>query len=119
MARSSECTEQYAQKVFDRDPHCQRGDFSTVWCYPASFCPLVAMSSMTASTRSALKVLLRGVSWLLLVVAGLAFWVGGWAISDFAKTDRIFAEMEGITLAVVVGGLGFAAKTAADNLDEG
>src|SRR5713101_9367047 len=24
MARSSECTEQYAQKVFDRDPHCQR-----------------------------------------------------------------------------------------------
>ncbi len=26
MARSSECTEQYAQKVFDRDPHCQRRD---------------------------------------------------------------------------------------------
>jgi hypothetical protein len=24
MARSSECTEQYAQKVLDRDPHCQR-----------------------------------------------------------------------------------------------
>ena len=30
MARSSECTEQYAQKVFDRDPHCQRHLFSTV-----------------------------------------------------------------------------------------
>jgi len=29
MARSSECTEQYAQKVFDRDPHCQRRLFST------------------------------------------------------------------------------------------
>ena len=28
MARSSECTEQYAQKVFDWDPHCQRGDFT-------------------------------------------------------------------------------------------
>src|ERR1022692_176276 len=26
MARSSECTEQYAQKVLDRDPHCQRRD---------------------------------------------------------------------------------------------
>src|SRR6266851_7718794 len=25
MARSSECTERYAQKVLDRDPHCQRG----------------------------------------------------------------------------------------------
>src|SRR5437879_1840665 len=30
MARSSECTEQYAQKVFDRDPHCQRGLFTTL-----------------------------------------------------------------------------------------
>jgi len=28
MARSSECTEQYAQKVFDRDPHCQRRLFT-------------------------------------------------------------------------------------------
>ena len=74
---------------------------------------------MSASTRSALKALLRGVSWLLLVVAGLAFLVGGRAISEFAKTDRILAEMEGILLAVVVGALGFAAKTAADNLDEG
>jgi len=77
------------------------------------------MSSLTASTRSALKALLRGVFWLLLVVAGLAFLVGGRASSEFAKTDRILAEMEGIALAVVVGALGFAAKTAADNLDEG
>ena len=30
MARSSECTEQYAQKVFDRDPHCQRRLLTTV-----------------------------------------------------------------------------------------
>ena len=74
---------------------------------------------MTASTRSALKAVLRGVSWLLLVVAGLAFWVGGRVITEFSKTDRMFAEMEGIGLAVVAGALGFAAKTEADNLDEG
>jgi hypothetical protein len=30
MARSSECTEQYAQKVLDWSRHCQRGDFSTI-----------------------------------------------------------------------------------------
>jgi hypothetical protein len=30
MARSSECTEPYAQKVFDRDPRCQRSLFETV-----------------------------------------------------------------------------------------
>jgi hypothetical protein len=74
--------------------------------------------SMTRSTRSALKATLRGVSWLLLVVAGLTFWVGGRVIAEFAKTDWMFAEMEGISLAVAVGALGFAAKTAADNLDE-
>ena len=28
MARSSECTQQYAQKLLDRDPHCQRRDLS-------------------------------------------------------------------------------------------
>jgi hypothetical protein len=43
----------------------------------------------------------------------------GREVSAFAKTDRMFAEMEDIGLAVVVGALGFAAKTAADNLDEG
>src|ERR1035437_8111145 len=29
MARSSECMEQYAQKVLDRSVHCQRRDFSS------------------------------------------------------------------------------------------
>jgi len=53
------------------------------------------------------------------MIAGLAFWAGGRAISGFGKTDRILAEMEGMALAVVTGALGFAAKTAADNLDEG
>jgi hypothetical protein len=74
---------------------------------------------MTASTTSTLKLLLRGVSWLLLAVAGFAFWVGDRAISEFAKTDRILAEMEGIGLAIVTGALGFVAKNAADHLDEG
>ena len=33
--RSSECTEQYAQKVLDRDPHCQRGDVSPLETPPS------------------------------------------------------------------------------------
>src|SRR5450631_631492 len=41
MARSSECTEQYAQKVLDRGPHCQRRLITTVrhsgvWCLYAT-----------------------------------------------------------------------------------
>jgi hypothetical protein len=76
------------------------------------------MSAMTATTRLASRYLLRGVSWLLLAVAGIAFLVGGRAISEFGKTDRVLAEMEGLGLAIVTGGLGLVAKTAADNLDQ-
>jgi len=74
---------------------------------------------MSAATRTVLKSLLRGVSWLLLVIAGLAFWVGGRAISEFAKTDRLLGEMLGLATAVVTGALGFLAKNAADDLDKG
>jgi hypothetical protein len=74
---------------------------------------------MIASTTSALKLLLRGVAWLLFAVACFAFLVGGRAISEFTKTNRILAEMEGIGLAVVTGALGFLAKTVGKNLDEG
>jgi hypothetical protein len=55
---------------------------------------------MTPSTKATSASLLRGVAWLLFVIAGLAFWFGGRAISEFAKTERILAEMEGIALTV-------------------
>lgn len=62
---------------------------------------------------------MRGESWLLFGIAGLAFRWGGRAISEFAKTERTLAEMEGITLALVCVGLGAVAKAGADRLDEG
>jgi hypothetical protein len=54
-----------------------------------------------------------------LSVAGLAFWVGGRAISEFTKTDRTLAEMLGIAIAFVSGMLGLVAKNTAEGLDEG
>jgi hypothetical protein len=51
-------------------------------------------------------------------MAGLAFWFGGRAISEFSKTERMLAEMEGIALAVSLGGLGAIAKAVADRLEE-
>ncbi len=71
----------------------------------APACPF-PLSVMTPSTRSALKSLLGGVAWLLFAVAGLAFWIGGRAISEIYQVDRILAEMEGMALAVVTGALG-------------
>jgi hypothetical protein len=65
------------------------------------------------------KPLLRGLSQLLFVIAGLAFFVGGRAISTFTKTDRITAEMAGIAVAFVLGPLGAVLKNAGDNIDEG
>jgi hypothetical protein len=72
---------------------------------------------MDASTKSTVKSLLRGVAWLLFAIAGLTFWWGGQAISEFAKTERMLAEMEGISLAVLFAGLGAIAKAAEDRFE--
>jgi hypothetical protein len=67
---------------------------------------------MSASTKLALKSLLRGIAWLLFAVAGLSFWMGGRVIGEFAKTERTLAEIEGIGLALACAGLGAVAKVA-------
>ena len=56
---------------------------------------------MNTSAKSALKSLLQRTAWLLFAVAGLAFWGGGRAISEFTKTERLLAEIEDIGLAFV------------------
>lgn len=70
-----------------------------------------------ATTRSVLKAFLRAGSWLLFGIAGIAFWVGGRAISEFGKVDRILSEFLGLLIAVVTGVAGYALKTSADDLD--
>lgn len=69
-----------------------------------------------ATMKPIFKALLQGIGWLLLVIAGLAFWVGGRALHEFVGVERALAEMEGIGLAAVCGVLGYAAKSAAENL---
>ena len=49
------------------------------------------------------------------MIAGLLFLVGGRAISEFTKTDRVLAEFLGIGLAVVFLVLGMVAKNATDD----
>ena len=65
-----------------------------------------------------MKSLLRGASNTLFVIAGLSFFVGGRAISEFTKTDRVLAEGLGIGLTVVCAALGMVAKSRADDLDD-
>jgi hypothetical protein len=71
---------------------------------------------MTAASRSFWKAFLHGLAWILFAIAGLAFWVGGRAISEFGKIDRILAEMLGLGIAAATGGLGYILKTTADDL---
>ena len=73
-------------------------------------------NSMTAATRSFWKVFLHGLAWILFAVAGVAFWVGGRAISEFAKIDRILAEMLGLGIAFATGVLAYILKSTADDL---
>ena len=74
---------------------------------------------MKPSIKSTVKLLFRVVAWLLFAIALLTFWMGGRAISEFAKTDRILAEMEGTGIAVLFAGLGAVAKLAGDHFEEG
>jgi hypothetical protein len=53
---------------------------------------------------------LRGLSQLLFVTAGLSFFVGERVNGAFTETERMLAEVEGIGLAVVCGALGFMAR---------
>jgi len=73
---------------------------------------------MAAVNRSALRAFLRGLSWFFLAVAGLSFWVGGRAISEFGKVDRILAEFFGLSLAGIAGLLGYILKERADDLED-
>ena len=47
---------------------------------------------------------------------GLGVLVGGRAISEFGKTDRILAEMLGLGIAFGCGALGYILKTTAEDL---
>jgi hypothetical protein len=75
-------------------------------------------ATMPTLMRSAAKYLLRGLGWVLFVIAGLSFWAGGRAISEFGKVERILAEVLGIGIAIACGVLGFLAKAAGEHLGE-
>jgi hypothetical protein len=69
---------------------------------------------MDTSAESIVKLLLRGLAWLLFMIGGLSFWAGGRLISESWKIDRILAEMIGLGIAAVCGGLGYGLKTAGE-----
>jgi len=64
-----------------------------------------------------MKAFLHGLSWLFLGVAGMAFWAGGRAIHEFGKVDRLLAELIGLSIAVVMGAIGFVLKRTADGIN--
>jgi hypothetical protein len=51
----------------------------------------------------------------LFAIAGLAFWVGGRAISEFGKIDRILAEFLGLRIAAASGALRYILNNSADD----
>jgi hypothetical protein len=74
---------------------------------------------MKDSIKSVVKLVLRGVTWLFLATAFVAFWEGGSLIrAHSTKTDRVLAEMEGIGIAALFGGLGTVTKLAEEQLVE-
>jgi hypothetical protein len=72
---------------------------------------------MDAPLKSILKYLFRGAAWLSFLIAGIAFWIGGRAISEFVQIGRIPAEMWGIGFAFLFAWLGTIAKGAEHHLE--
>jgi hypothetical protein len=52
------------------------------------------------------------------LVLGKCSRFGSGAGQEFAKTDRVLAEMEGVALTALFSGLGVIAKATADRVDE-
>lgn len=73
---------------------------------------------MTAATKAGLASLLDGTARLLFVIAVVAFLLGGTVMREFAKTEWILAEIEGTSFAMLLGGIGAIARTAATRLEE-
>lgn len=55
---------------------------------------------------------------LLGVVAAVSFWVGGRALHEFARFDRMFAEMIGIVLGLVLGVIAVLVRGLAERLED-
>ena len=54
----------------------------------------------------------------LFLIGGLSFFFGGRALAEFAKVDRLLAEMAGIALAFVFVLLGFGLRSFSEKLTE-
>jgi hypothetical protein len=59
------------------------------------------------------KQLINVISWVLIAVGGISFWVGGRALHEIAKIDRFTGEVEGVAAGAVLIGLGVVLRTAA------
>jgi hypothetical protein len=84
--------------------------------FDATIAHAISYHIVTAAIRSFWKALLHGLAWVLFAVAGLTFWAGGKLISEFAKMDRILAEMLGFMIAFALGAVGYVLKNFGDDL---
>jgi hypothetical protein len=57
--------------------------------------------------------IVNGLSWVLIGIGGISFWVGGRALHEFAGIDRAVAEFEGLAGAAVLIALGAGLRAAA------
>jgi len=62
--------------------------------------------------NSAMKLAVIGISWVLIAVGGMLFFIGGRALHELAGVDRLIAEIEGLAAAVVLVGLGAGIRVA-------
>ena len=73
----------------------------------------IIQKAMALFENRVIKPIVNGLSWLLIAIGGLSFWVGGRALHEFAGIDGVIAEVEGLAGAAVLIALGAGLRVAA------
>src|ERR1035438_409448 len=82
------------------------------------FCSNQQLSmSVSTPSRSLTSSLLKGAAYLFGVTAGLLFFVGGRALHEFGKFDRMFGEMTSMVVAVVLGAVAVLLRGLAERIE--
>lgn len=73
----------------------------------------IIRESMVLFENRVIKPIVSGLSWVLIGIGGMSFWVGGRALHEFAGMDRTIAELEGLAGAAVLIALGAGLRAVA------
>jgi hypothetical protein len=72
----------------------------------------IMQRTMVLFENRVIKPIVTGLSWVLIAIGGMSFWVGGRTLHEFAGIDRAIAEVAGLAGAALLIALGAGLRAA-------